>query len=381
MQDKYYLKIGRASELKESKERRFYRFLEIFPGLLVWLTLLVIVAGSYFIPVFFSLFIIAFDIYWLIKTIYLTLHMRSSFFKMRANLKRKWIEELDRINYLPQELKINSWHDIYHLIILPMAYEPIEVVRESFKSLVSANYPKDKIIVVLATEERVGERAQVIARAVEKEFGSSFFKFLVTVHPKDLPGEISGKGSNESWAGRKAKETIIGLNIPYEQIITSVFDIDTVIPPDFLACLTWNYLTAEKPLQSSYQPIPLFINNIWQAPAFARVFAFSTTFWQMIQQARPEQLITFSSQSIPFKAVVDVDFWQTNVVSEDSRIFWQCFLYYDGNWQTLPMYFPVYMDANVAPTLWQTAKNQYKQIRRWHWGSGLNRFSYHPAQQ
>jgi hypothetical protein len=88
----------------------------------------------------------------------------------------------------------------------------------------------------------------------------------------------------------------------------------------------------------------------------------------MIQQARAEQLVTFSSQSISLQALIDVDFWQTNVVSEDSQIFWKCFLRYDGNWRTVPLHMPVYMDANVAETFWKTAINQYKQIRRWHYG-------------
>jgi hypothetical protein len=56
------------------------------------------------------------------------------------------------------------------------------------------------------------------------------------------------------------------------------------------------------------------------------------------------------------------------MVSEDSRIFWQCLLRYDGDWRTVPLYFPVYMDANVAPSFWQTIVNQYRQIRRWHYG-------------
>ena len=36
------------------------------------------------------------------------------------------------------------------------------------------------------------------------------------------------------------------------------------------------------------------------------------------------------------------------------------------------MYFPIYMDANVAPTIWQTFKNQYKQIKRWLYGAENN---------
>jgi len=92
----------------------------------------------------------------------------------------------------------------------------------------------------------------------------------------------------------------------------------------------------------------------------------------MIQQARPEQLVTFSSQSISFQALVDVGYWQVNMVSEDSRIFWQCYLRYNGDWRTVPIHYPVYMDANVASTFLQTIKNQYKQIRRWLYGAENN---------
>ncbi len=365
-----YLHVGRANDLSDSRDRKVYRFFEILPGLLAWITLALVVFASFEWPVFAAIFIIAFDIYWFTKTVYLSLLMRSAFYKMRKNLTINWLETLSQLpttNYrLPT---IRFWQDIYHLVILPMANEPLEVVRQGFLELIKVNYPLDRFIVVLATEERIGDKAQAIAKKIEEEFGSKFFKFLATKHSDNLKGEMRGKGSNETWAAREAKKDIVdSLGISYEKIIVSVFDIDTVVHSDFFACLTYHYLTAEKPLRSSYQPIPLFVNNIWEAPAFARVFAFSTTFWQMIQQSRHEQLVTFSSQSIGFGPLVEAGFWQTNVVSEDSRIFWQCLLNFDGDWRTIPMYFPIYMDANVAPTLWQTFKNQYKQIRRWLYG-------------
>ena len=198
---------------------------------------------------------------------------------------------------------------------------------------------------------------------------------MISRHPAGIPGEIAGKGSNDSWAVKEVKNKIIDeLKIPYERIVVSVFDVDTAVHPEFFGCLTFNYLTSDRPLRSSFQPIPLFINNIWHAPAFARIFAFSTTFWQMIQQSRPERLITFSSQSISFKPLSEIGFWQTNVVSEDSRIFWQCLLHYNGDWRTIPLFFPVYMDANVASTFWQTLKNQYKQIQRWSYGVENNAY-------
>jgi hypothetical protein len=365
MEKNFYLNIGRASEITDKKERRLYRMLEILPAFLSWLTLFLVILLSWLLPFWIAIFIIAFDVYWFFKTIFLSLHMRSAFNKMKVNLKRNWLEELDKF----------EWQDIYHLVILPMYKEPLEVVRATFLSLTKINYPLNKLIVVLAGEERGGETALNIAKEIEEEFGNKFFKFLTTRHPAEIAGEIAGKGSNDTWAIKEAKNKIIDeLKIPYERIVVSIFDVDTIVHSEFFGCLTYNYLIAEKPLRSSFQPIPLFINNIWHAPAFARIFAFSTTFWQMIQQSRPERLITFSSQSIGFKPLVEIGFWQTNVVSEDSRIFWQCLLNFDGDWQTIPLYFPVYMDANVAETFWQTMRNQYKQIQRWAYGVENNAY-------
>ncbi len=375
MEKKFYLNIGRASEIVDKKERRIYRFLEIFPGFLSWLTLFLVILFSWLLPFWIAIFIIAFDVYWFFKTIFLSLHMRSAFNKMKINLKRNWLEELDKVNVSSEVLAGVKWQEIYHLVILPMYKEPLEVARSTFLSLTKVNYPPDRLITVLAIEERGGGAALSAAKEIEREFGSKFFKFLITQHPSGVSGEIAGKGSNDSWALKEAKNKIIDeLQIPYERIIISCFDVDTMVHPDFFGCLTYNYLSSEKPLRSSFQPIPLFINNIWRAPAFARIFAFTTTFWQMIQQSRPERLITFSSQSIGFKPLAEIGFWQTNVVNEDSRIFWQCLLNFDGDWRTIPLFFPVYMDANVADTFWQTVKNQYKQIQRWAYGVENNAY-------
>lgn len=375
MDEKYYLKIGRATEIADVKDRRFYRFLEILPAALSWLTLFLIIFLSWFLPFWIAIFIIAFDVYWLFKTIFLSMHMRASFNKMKKNLKRNWLEELQNLKPASIELGDIGWRDIYHLVILPMYKEPLEVVRHSFSVLSQINYPLDKLIVVLAIEERGGFAAALTAATIKNEFGDKFFKFLTTVHPENIPGEIAGKGSNDAWAIKEVKSKIIDeLKIPYKKIVVSVFDVDTAVHPDFFNCLVYCYLTSKRPLRSSFQPIPIFVNNIWHAPAFARVFAFSTTFWQMIQQSRPERLITFSSQSIGFESLNEIGFWQTNVVSEDSRIFWQALLRFDGDWQTIPMFFPIYMDANVADTFWQTLKNQYGQIQRWSYGVENNSY-------
>jgi hypothetical protein len=127
------------------------------------------------------------------------------------------------------------------------------------------------------------------------------------------------------------------------------------------------WLTARNPHRHSYQPLALYNNNIWEAPSFARVVANSTTFWLMAEKARPERLFTFSSHSMSFKTLVEVGYWQINIVTEDSRIFLQCFDHFDGDYSTVPMYVPISMDTVMGRNIWQTIKGQYKQMRRWAW--------------
>jgi len=247
--------------------------------------------------------------------------------------------------------------------------EPYAVVKESFDSLAGSNYPKDKLLLVLAIEERAGSKAKIVSEQIMTEYAGKFGDLIVTTHPVNLEGEIPGKGSNETWAAKEAKINIIDRrNINYEDVVASVFDVDTQVPREYFGRLTHAFINSNKPLRSSFQPVPLFTNNIFQAPALARIVAFSSTFWHMMQQARPEQLTTFSSHSMSFKPLVEIGYWNTNVVSEDSQIFWQCYLHFNSDWRVEPLYFPVSMDANVAESFWKTMINIYKQQRRWAWG-------------
>jgi hypothetical protein len=367
--DKYYLKYGKASDAGNKSDYRIYRFFEVLPGALAWATFAGIILASWRFPVAASFFIISFDTYWFLKTLFLSVHLRAAYGKMKVNLKIDWLRKLDEESVKNSELNIADWREVYHLTILPFYKEPYEIVREAIVSIIKSNYPKEKLIVVLGVEERAGGEAAEIAMRLKEEFQNSFFKFLVAIHPSGIPGEIAGKGSNETWAVKEAKEKIIDpARIPYEKIIVSSLDTDTKVYPDYFAIVTWHYLTSPKPLRSSFQPIPIYNNNIWDAPFFSRVVATSGTFWQMMQQARPERLTTFSSHSMPFKSLVEMNYWHTNIVSEDSRIFWQSLLFYDGDWRTIPLYYPVSLDANVGLNLWETAKNVYKQQRRWGWG-------------
>jgi len=360
---KYYINVGRASDLKDKGERTIYRALEILPGAMVWLTLLGMIFLSWFKPVWVAFFIIGFCLYWLFKTSHFALHIIASYKKMEENMRTNWRQKLD-------ELPAANWQKIYHLVVYPIYKESYGIMRESFSALAKADYPSNRMIVVLATEERAGREAQETAEKIEKEFGGNFFRFLVTKHPQDISGEIAGKGSNESWAGREAARKIIDpLKIPHQNIIVSCFDADTQVYPKYFSCLTYYYLTIPNSTRASFQPIPFYFNNFLEAPFFSRVVSSANIFWQMMQQQRPEKITTYSSHSMSFKALHDMGFWQTNVVSEDAGVFWKAFLFYDGDYQIIPTHYPVSMDSCLGSSFWQTAVTQYKQQRRWAWGS------------
>ncbi len=353
-----YLKIGKATELS-GKDRKLYRLLEIFPGFLSWATLLILISLSYFKPVWVAYFLIAFDVYWLLLVFYLGIHLIASYYQMKRNMKIDWEKECKKLD----------WQDYLHLVILPTYKEGLEILRPSFESLVRDGYPTEKMIVVLAVEERGGPDALARAEIIKEEFGPKFRNFLISVHPDGIPGEIKGKGANQAWAAKEVKAAIIDPEkLDYDKIIVSVFDIDTVVHPGYFYCLTHKFLTVKNPYRASFQPIPVYHNNIWQAPFFARVAASSNTFWQMMQQIRQEKLATYSSHSMSWRALVDIGFWSTTMVSEDSRIFWHCLLYYKGDYRVEPLNFPVSMDVCMDENMWLTMKNLYKQQRRWGWG-------------
>jgi len=357
-------KVGRAPELS-GRDRTFYRFLEIIPGFASWTTIIGVLLLSNYAPFVAAYFIIGFAIYWVLKTAFLSYHLRYNWKRLRHHLTLNWQQMIERFEY----------GHMYQMVILPFYEEPEEIVDATIQSLADVRYDKKSIIVVLACEERAGEHAQKVAKAMQKKWGDTFGSFLITTHPKDVPGEMAGKGSNATYAAEQARTKIlVPHGILYNHVLVSIFDIDTVLYVDYFNCLIWHFMTCARPLKTSFQPIPIFNNNIWEAGAIARVVAMSSTFWEMVQQERPERMATFSSHSLSFQALYEVGYWQTNMVNEDSRIFWNLLMANGGEYDVVPLSYPVSMDANAASTLWKTIKNIYRQHRRWTYG--VENFAY-----
>lgn len=350
--------VGRATELT-GKRYYLYRCLEILPGLASWSTLIGVILMSIYLPFIAAYFIIAFALFWVLKTGFLSYHLRYNWKRLQHHIKLDWEALVAEMDY----------KHIHQVIILPFYTEPESVIEATLQSLANTKYDKSKLIVVLASEERAGAYAQKICADMVSKYGDVFGTLLTTVHPMNVPGEMAGKGSNAAYAAEEVRTKVLDpKGIKYEETLVSIFDIDTVLYPDYFNCLIWHFIKAEHPLKSSFQPVPIFNNNMWEAPALARVVAMSSTFWEMVQQERPERMATFSSHSVSFKALYEVGYWQKNMVSEDSRIYWNLMLANEGKYDVIPLSYPVSMDANAAPTLWRTIVQIYKQHRRWTYG-------------
>ncbi len=371
---------------KPKKRSDYYlqRFFEIAPGVISLSILFGCFYFSYSWPVAIAIFIIVFDLYWLVKVGYISAFVISAYRRIKIWEKEDWLGKYHAIKYIPLSggvsgsFSANLTHPqpppergvnkIYHLVILPTYKEDIEVLRASINSILNSDYPKDKIILVLAFEKRAGDEAMEKAEILEKQFGNRFFAYLTTVHPDGLAGEAKVKGANLTWAAKEARLFLDEKNIKYENVLVSAFDCDSCVHPKYFSCLAYKFLTAKSRRQLSFQPIPFYNNNIWQTSAFVRVLMANSSFWQMIQSIRTGKMVTFSSHSMNFKTLVEIDYWPVDVISDDSIIFWKCFSYYNGNYKTVPIYLPVSMDAVSSGNVFKNFVSQYKQLLRWAWG-------------
>lgn len=386
--------------------RRLQRIFEVIPGILTWFTLLGMFVFSFFVPVWVAVFIIAFDIYWLYRTVYISTYSILAYRKMKRHKLIDWMEACQKIKepekflgeigerkmgfkggkksklkiqalaelekevraVAPNKEKFLDWEKVYHVVMLPTANESPEIIEPAIQSVADSSFPNERVIILLATEER--EDAEKRNRKIEylkKKFEGKFFDFIATVH-KVAPGEMKMKSSNATYAAKILKKYLEEKKIPLEHTVLSNFDCDTCVHPEYFAALTFRYITEPARLQFAYQPLPMYHNNIWDTNAFVRVIVTGSSFWHMVEAMRPEHMVTFSSHSEAFKTIVDVDFWPVNVISEDSLIFWKCYVFFDGKYRVKPIYLPVSLDAVLADTYWHTIKNQYKQKRRWAYG-------------
>jgi hypothetical protein len=261
-----------------------------------------------------------------------------------------------------------SLETLYQAVLFPVYREPYETLDTSLKALAESRYDLKRVIVILATEERAGSSTHENAVRLRDKYAKYFKKILLTVHPDGLSGEARVKGANATWAAKELKAWLAAESIPLEKVVISCFDADTVCHSQYLACLAHAFLSHPRPHHASYQPIPVYHNNIWHAPSFARVVEISSSFWQLVQSVRRDKLVTFSSHSMSFKTLVEIGYWPVDMVSDDSAIFWKAYLHFNSDYHVIPLSVTVSMDVAFDKSLVRTVVNQYRQKRRWAWG-------------
>ncbi len=343
-------------------ELKLKRTLEIIPGAISWGIILILVLLALFKPVICAVSVIIFDFYWIIRTIYLTTLLIMAYRKLSDQRNKDW---LTACKELPAS--VTKLRELYHLVIFPVYKEGIDILKPSLEAIKACHYSHNNLIVVMAFELR-NPASKDIAAGLEEEFKGVFFKYITTFHPDNLSGEKRTKGANAAWAAKKSAELLNQNGISFEKVIVSCFDADTCVDKEYFGCLSYHFLTNPKPHQASYQPMPMYNNNIWYAPSFARLVEMSASFCQLIESMRLEKFVTFSSHSMSFKTLVDINYWPVDMVSDDSVVYWKAYLFYKGDYKVIPLYTTVSMDVAYGTNIIKTIIIQYKQKRRWAWG-------------
>ena len=337
------------------------RLWEILPGALTWTTIIGLLLLSRVAPKFVATFVILYAAYWLVKIIIMTSYLVAGYFRYQRDSKVNWRSRLD------SEFSSN-WERLYHLAIVPTYKEDITILRQTLGAIKASDYPTGQLIVIVAFESRDQELAPKYAQTLMHEYEHAFGGFLTTFHPGDIPGEVRGKGPNITWAARQAQEWLADHKIKFDDVIVTTLDADNRVDRQYFSNVAWAFLNDPDPHHKSFQPIPMFFNNIWQVPLAVKITAMGSSFWQMIQAMRPHFARNFSAHSQSFKALLQTDFWSVQTIVEDGHQYWRSYFTFNGNHHIVPIFVPVYMDAVQGDNIISTFREQYLQRRRWFWG-------------
>ncbi len=389
--------MAKDLEIPQGKRTKLYRFFEILPGAISYGAVLLLFILSLIDPVLGALYLFALIATTLVKAVgvaYRTVqgykiikragrvdwrrrvedlsNPHSSYERIRDDENKSYHFE-EHIENLKMMAAMNKEYPnpekIYHVVIMAAYNEGEEVITPSIEAVKNTTFPNDHIIFVLAYEERGGEKMESTALGLKKQFNGVFRDFLLVKHPDNLKNEVIGKGPNLTYAGKHIAKYVEEKRLPIENIIVTSLDSDNHMAPKYLDAVAYEFVTHPNRQRLSYQPVSLFMNNIWDAPAPSRVIAVSNSFFNVISTMRPHLLRNFASHSQPLQALEAMDFWSKRTIVEDGHQYWRSLFFFSGDYSVLPIRIPIYQDAVIDDTLWKTIKAQFVQVRRWYYGA------------
>jgi hypothetical protein len=380
----------RSIEIPQPEDRDWrYRAFEILPGALTWLIL-----ASPFILALISLkvaayFVIAYLLLWFVRAIGIDIrsiqgwrtmnqHRRIEWKKLNADLEilqprykkaPKWhTQNIDRVRQRMLHTRIKP-SEVYHAVIIAFWNESRDVVEPTVQSVLDNEYDPKKVILILAYEQRGGAEIETTAKELIKNYGHHFYHAEAVMHPWPMTGETIGKGGNVTFAGRKLEKFLKEKKIDPLHVLVTTLDSDNRPDKKYLAALTYTYCSTEDPKHVSYQPVTMYTNNIWDAPAPMRVIAAGNSFWNMTLSLRPHILRNFSAHAQPMAALIDTDYWSVRTIVEDGHQYWRSYFRFDSKYEVYPIFVPIYQDAVFTEKYTKTLKMQFIQVRRWAWGA------------
>lgn len=384
-------------EIPLGKRTRGYRFFEIVPAFISYGLILLLVILSLTNPFLAAMYLLAVILTLFIKSIAIAARTMQGYGYLKKAQAVNWQKRLRDVavaenpdKKLPQvskgefeykkhqlnleAIRQNSQDypkvgDIYHAVIVAAYNEGLETLVPTVEYVIKNSFPNQKIIFVMAYEERGGKDMEATVKKLEAQFGKEFHAFLSVKHPKDLPDEVVGKGANVTYAGKYLKKWLVNQPIKKDNIIITTLDSDNRPDKEYFSYVAYEYIVHPNRNNLSFQPIALFLNNIWDAPAPMRVVATGNSFFNIIMSMRPHILRNFAAHSQPYKALESMDFWSVRTVVEDGHQYWRSYFHFDGKYAVLPIYVPIYQDAVLSHTYWQTLKAQFVQVRRWAYGA------------
>lgn len=336
---------------------RMKRILEIGLPLLAWAIITMPLWLSFWHPAMVAYFVVLFDVYWFYKSATLAVYALRAYARLGVNVQIDWLSETK---------KIANWEKIHHVIIVPEYKEPISVLKDTLTNLTQQDFPKERIFVVLATEER-DDQAQAVTGELKKEFGNIFGNLWITSHP-DLPGEVKGKSSNMAWAGKWVVEKLKEMSLDIDYITVTSCDADALLHPKYFSYLTHSFLTDKDRYFHFYQAAVLFYSNIWRIPLPGRVLNTIGSIWSLAKLEIKDRLINFSTYSLPLKTVIKAGYWGTDIIPEDYHLFFKTYFKLGDKVAAQPIFLPTLVDAAESTTFKKTMINQYEQNKRWAWG-------------
>jgi cellulose synthase/poly-beta-1,6-N-acetylglucosamine synthase-like glycosyltransferase len=371
----------------QSEKTRSYRWLERLPAIMSYTLLALPVVLSQISPRATVFFIVAYILMWFARTIALNIRVLQGYRTMKQHEKLPWEKMIKDLEKGEANCKdAPKWHEknierqktypsrvkpseAIHAIIIATYNESREILAPTIESVLASNYDMKKVILVIAYEERGGERVAKQSKELIKTYGSKFMFAEAVAHPDGMPNEVIGKGGNITFAGRVLQKRLEERKIDPINVQVTTLDADNRPHKNYLAALTYTFCSVPEPKYVSFQPIPIFTNNIWDVPALMRVIATGNSFWNIILSLRPHMIRNFSSHAQSMAALIDTDFWSVRTIVEDGHQFWRTYFRYDGKHEVYPIYVPIYQDAVLSEGYRRTLKAQFIQIRRWAWGA------------